>query len=130
MKIYLTIGQVCELKGVSPNAMRYYGTKRYFVPQYKNRETGYRYYSTIQRGTLDMIILCRKLEIAIDKVRILEKAGLDVIKALKLKEGEGVTTFDKRKNRDEYIFLKSMIEHYTDRKMIIRFPKLMQRTKP
>ena len=55
MKDYLTIGEVSQIKRISTKSLRYYERIGILVPAVINPDNGYRYYTSDQLLTIDMI---------------------------------------------------------------------------
>ena len=63
MKTYLTIGEVAQIKKISIKSLRYYERIGILIPAKINPENGYRYYSSEQMLTVDMIKFLASMDI-------------------------------------------------------------------
>lgn len=63
IKQYLTISEFAALRNVNLNSIRYYEKLKLLLPAYIDPQTKYRYYLPEQLTTLDIILLCIRLDI-------------------------------------------------------------------
>lgn len=63
MKDYLTIGEVSHIKKISIKSLRYYERIGILIPAKINPENGYRYYTSEQMLTIDMIKFLGSMDI-------------------------------------------------------------------
>lgn len=69
MKELFTIGEMAELFQVNIRTLRYYDDIGLLKPEFVNRETGYRYYSTKQFERLNTIKYLRTLNMPLEKMK-------------------------------------------------------------
>ena len=74
---HYTIGEVVKLTGVSSHTLRYYDRMNIFKPSYIDTETGYRYYDSNQFWKLEIIKLCKYMELSLDDMREILKENKD-----------------------------------------------------
>lgn len=72
-KTYLSTGEFAKLAGVSKHTLFYYDEIGLFSPEIKNKENGYRYYSTAQLEVLDVIYTLRELDMTLEEIQIYMK---------------------------------------------------------
>lgn len=58
---YYTIGEVAELFGIPASTLRFYEKTGLLIPQHRNKETGYRYYTQEQFLRLDVILFLKSI---------------------------------------------------------------------
>ena len=63
------IGEIAELFNLNIRTLRYYDDIDLLKPEYVDKNTGYRYYSTAQFEQLNTIRYLRELQIPLDKIR-------------------------------------------------------------
>ncbi len=68
MENYLTIGEFAKLRNVNINSLLYYEKLGILPPAYIDPNTKYRYYAPEQLSTLDIILLCIKLNIPLKEL--------------------------------------------------------------
>lgn len=74
---YLSIGAMAKANSVSVKALRVYQDKGILQPQIVDENTGYRYYSILQSGRLDMITQLRSIGLSLDQIAgIAEKKSI------------------------------------------------------
>lgn len=66
-KLY-TVSQVAKLYGVTTHTLRHYDKKGLFVPEIRDEENGYRYYTHMQFRNLEIIIHLRNLNFSIESI--------------------------------------------------------------
>lgn len=63
------IGELSKATGVSKDTLHFYDRIKLLVPDYVDKENGYRYYSLKNLWQLDIIVTCRKLDIPLETIR-------------------------------------------------------------
>lgn len=76
---HYTIGEVVKLTGVSAHTLRYYDRMDIFKPSYIDAETGYRYYDSNQFWKLEIIKLCKYMELSLDDMREILRENRDAV---------------------------------------------------
>ena len=66
---YYSIGEVSRITGISKDTLHFYSKTGLLVPDYIDPDNRYRYYSKQNLWQLDIIAVCRKLSIPLDKVK-------------------------------------------------------------
>ncbi|MEG0051372.1 MAG: MerR family transcriptional regulator [Terrisporobacter sp.] len=66
---YLSIGQMGKLNNISVQTLRHYEKFGLLRPSYINEETGYRYYSTKDFNTIDLIKQCKAMGLSLDEIK-------------------------------------------------------------
>lgn len=66
---YYRIGKVSRITGISKDTLHFYNKIGLLVPDYIDEENQYRYYSRWNLWQLDIISMCRKLSIPLEKVK-------------------------------------------------------------
>ncbi|MDO5294214.1 MAG: MerR family transcriptional regulator [bacterium] len=66
---YYRIGEVSKITGVSKDTLHFYDKIGLLIPEYIDENNRYRYYSRWNLWQLDIITMCRKLDISIDQIR-------------------------------------------------------------
>ncbi len=66
---YLSIGQMGKLNNLSVQTLRHYEKVGILKPSYINKETGYRYYSTKDFNTIDLIKQCRAMGLSLEEIK-------------------------------------------------------------
>ncbi len=66
-----SIGEISKIKGITVKALRFYETLGLITPDYIEPFTRYRYYSTRQFITLDIIKACRNLDISLKDIQVI-----------------------------------------------------------
>ena len=75
------IGEIAELFNLNIRTLRYYDDIDLLKPEYVDKNTGYRYYSTAQFEQLNTIRYLRELQIPLDKIReFLQYREIDGVK--------------------------------------------------
>ncbi|MDO4280949.1 MAG: MerR family transcriptional regulator [Peptococcaceae bacterium] len=74
MKNLLSIGEVCQIKGFSRKALRYYERIGILPPAHVDPANGYRYYSPEQLAILDLITICQLLDIPLKRFADYQRA--------------------------------------------------------
>ncbi len=69
MKNFLSVGDVCKIKKIHVNSLRYYEKIGLLIPVYVNPETKYRYYSYQQMMILDLILFAIQLDIPLKEAK-------------------------------------------------------------
>lgn len=64
-----TIGELSKLTGISITALRYYDRERILVPEIRNEENGYRYYSVKQLEKAQMIRDLKALDLSLEEIK-------------------------------------------------------------
>lgn len=68
----MSIGELAKASGISIRALRYYDKKGYLKPDYINPETNYRYYSSDQFSTLNILQMFSEFDIPLSEIEQLE----------------------------------------------------------
>lgn len=66
--VYYTVGGLSQAYGLPSSALRFYDKRGLFVPEYRNPQNGYRYYSSKQLIKLDVILFLLELGVSTSKV--------------------------------------------------------------
>lgn len=66
---YYLIGEVSRITGISKDTLHFYNKIGLLVPDYIDSQNQYRYYSRFNLWQLDIITMCRKLSIPLEKVK-------------------------------------------------------------
>lgn len=96
---HYTIGEVVRLTGVSSHTLRYYDRMDIFKPSHIDAETGYRYYDSNQFWKLEIIKLCKYMELPLDDMREILKRNKDDVFVEVLEKQRNVITEQIRKYR-------------------------------
>lgn len=91
MAVYYTVGELAKTYGIPISTLRFYDKHGIFVPEYRNPETGYRYYSAEQLILFDVILFLRELDVPTGKIpEMLENAHCraDLLDALRAHRAE------------------------------------------
>ena len=64
-----TTGEFAKLHGINKRTLQYYDGIGLFTPAIINEENNYRYYSSYQSPTLEMLLLFRQLGLSIDDIK-------------------------------------------------------------
>lgn len=86
MPTYYTVGDLAKTFGIPISTLRFYDKHGIFVPEYRNPENGYRYYSAEQLITLDVILFLRELDVPtgkIPEIMVHARSRADLISALR-----------------------------------------------
>lgn len=82
-----SIGEVAKLFHISISTLRYYDKEALVKPEYTDRETGYRYYSTRQFEALNTIRYLRALNAPLPQIKaFLQNRQIDTIRTLLLRQ--------------------------------------------
>ncbi|MCI9183428.1 MAG: MerR family transcriptional regulator [Lachnospiraceae bacterium] len=65
----MTIGQMARMNGISEQTLRLYDREGLFLPAYRDRDTGYRYYDIRQNAQLDMIQRMKALGMSLKDIK-------------------------------------------------------------
>ena len=77
-----TIGQFAAIHGINKKTLMWYDETGIFKPAVI-RENGYRYYTHVQSSTLEAILMLRKLDVSIGRIReFLEHRSAEGLQAL------------------------------------------------
>ena len=77
------IGEIAELFNLNIRTLRYYDDIDLLKPEYVDKNTGYRYYSTAQFEQLNTIRYLRELQVPLDKIReFLQYREIDGVKSI------------------------------------------------
>jgi DNA-binding transcriptional MerR regulator len=68
-KMFITIGEMSKLSGVSSHTLRYYDKANILKPEIRDENNGYRYYTASQFPVLDMIVHLRSLDFSIEFIK-------------------------------------------------------------
>ena len=80
---YYRIGEVSRATGISKDTLHFYDRIGLLVPDHVDPDNQYHYYSLRNLWQLDIITVCRKLDIPLETVRrILALRDIDAITAL------------------------------------------------
>ncbi len=71
---YYRIGEVSKITGISKDTLHFYDHAGLLTPAYIDPQNGYRYYSRLNFWQLDIITICKKLGVPLDKVRQIFKS--------------------------------------------------------
>ncbi len=72
---YYTVGELAKTYNIPVSTLRFYDKQGIFVPEYRNPENGYRYYSSDQLLRLDLILFLRELGVSTKQIpKFLEQA--------------------------------------------------------
>lgn len=83
MENYFTIGVISKLSNIPTETLRYYDKVNLFCPDYRDEETGYRYYTKDKLKALLIIRRFRNLGFSIENMKnALEDISLDKVKSL------------------------------------------------
>lgn len=66
--VYYTVGELSQAYGLPSSTLRFYDKHGVFVPEYRNPQNGYRYYSGKQLIKLDVILFLLELGVSIHKI--------------------------------------------------------------
>lgn len=69
MENHFSIGQMSKLHNISVQTLRHYDKMDLLKPSYTNSSTGYRYYSTRDFLTMDLIKQCKSMGLALDEIK-------------------------------------------------------------
>lgn len=69
MAKYLSIGQMGKLNNITVQTLRHYEKVGLLKPSYINEETGYRYYSTKDFNTIDLIKQCKAMGLSLEEIK-------------------------------------------------------------
>ena len=91
MKTY-TVGEVSRITGVSRDMLRFYDKMGLVKPAYINEETKYRYYTYDQFWLIDIIQMCRGLDIPLKEIGLILQSKDDdrVLQLLKEHQKEAL----------------------------------------
>lgn len=62
--VYYTVGELAKTYGLPVSTLRFYDKRGIFVPEYRDPGNGYRYYSSRQLLTLDLILFLREIGVS------------------------------------------------------------------
>ncbi|MGI5936630.1 MAG: MerR family transcriptional regulator [Oscillospiraceae bacterium] len=62
--VYYTVGELAKTYGLPISTLRFYDKHGIFVPEYRDPNNGYRYYSSRQLLTLDLILFLREIGVS------------------------------------------------------------------
>lgn len=83
METQLTIGQMARVNGVTEKTLRLYHKQGLLIPEYVDRNNGYRYYSLFQSAQLDMIQQMKAIGFSLEQIKsILEKEDVHYLDGL------------------------------------------------
>lgn len=66
----ITIGELSKLTGISITALRYYDREQILVPEIRNEENGYRYYSVKQLEKAQTIRDLKALDLSLEEIKV------------------------------------------------------------
>lgn len=69
MSQYFTIGELSKKLGIPISTLRYYGRKKIFLPEYRNKENNYQYYSSDQIKTLCLLTMLREVNVPLNQIQ-------------------------------------------------------------
>ena len=69
MKKYFSIGEMSKLYNISIETLRHYDRIGILKPEYINKKTGYRYYSTKSFISLDLIKNCKAIGLPLEEIK-------------------------------------------------------------
>ncbi len=69
MENHFSIGQMSKLHNISVQTLRHYDKMDLLKPSYTNSSTGYRYYSTRDFLTMDLIKQCKSMGLALEEIK-------------------------------------------------------------
>lgn len=69
MKELLSIGELSKLQSISKQTLIFYDKIGLFCPIYKDKETGYRFYSIKQIDYLDTILIMKKMGLSLKEIK-------------------------------------------------------------
>lgn len=69
MKKYFSIGQMSKLHNISVQTLRHYDKLDLLKPSYTNSSSGYRYYSTRDFLTMDLIKQCKDMGLSLEEIK-------------------------------------------------------------
>ena len=69
MSQYFTIGELSKKLRIPISTLRYYGRKNIFLPQYRNKENNYQYYSSDQIKSLCLITMLREMNVPLNQIQ-------------------------------------------------------------
>ncbi len=72
-----TVGEVSKITGVSKDMLRFYDKMDLVKPAYKSPANGYRYYTHDQFWLIDIIQMCRGLDISLKEIKLMLEAKSD-----------------------------------------------------
>ncbi len=69
MKKYFSIGEMSKLHNISIETLRHYDRMGILKPEYINKKTGYRYYSTKSFLAIDLIKKCKAIGLSLEEIK-------------------------------------------------------------
>lgn len=109
------IGEVSRITGITIETLRHYDRKGILSPSYVDPVNGYRYYTYDQFWCFDIIKVCRRLGVSLDKVReILNTHDNDKVVSLLMEEQSEAERLSR-----EYAKIASDISWYRDQQDLI-----------
>ena len=69
MKSKFSIGDIAKIHNVSVQTLRHYDKIGLLIPSYVNKETGYRYYSSKDFVTIDLIKQCKSMGLSLEEIK-------------------------------------------------------------
>ncbi|MCD8011836.1 MAG: MerR family transcriptional regulator [Lachnospiraceae bacterium] len=134
---WLTIGEVAKIMNVSAKSLRYYNQIGALVPEKIDPETGYRYYSPQQLGSISMIQFCIHAGIPLQQLSKYTSGGT-VDASLLLEDALDVANEKIRQLQEDITFIneqKQMIDRnrslmLTDRFFQYELPEQKYLTEP